>query len=177
MDDHRRIENPHDKESIAFVTYPEEADGDWIRYEVRFQPGGAGAHSHSHPTQEQRLEVVQGRMGFKMDGVSKVYEVGEKVVVPAGAEHFQWNAGDVELVCLQEQHPAGEMESMLRNSFGLVRDGRMNTLQVAAVLDEYADVMRHTGWQHWALKALAPLAKLLGYRGRYDEYERTGAGA
>jgi quercetin dioxygenase-like cupin family protein len=175
MDSDRRIEDPHDKESIVFLVYPEETGGAWMRYEVRFQPGGSSAHSHLHPSQEQRLEVMQGRMGFKMKGVARVYEPGEKVVVPAGVEHFQRNAGDEELICLQEQHPAGEMENLLRNSFGLVRDGRMNTLQVAATLAEFSDVMRHTGWQRWILAALAPVARTLGYKGRYRKYERGGA--
>ncbi|MFT5041961.1 MAG: quercetin dioxygenase-like cupin family protein [Hyphomicrobiaceae bacterium] len=168
----RTIENPADQETVTFLAYPEETDDGALRYEVRFRAGGKSAHSHFHPTQDQRLEVVSGQMGFEVEGVSKIYGPGEKVHVPKATKHYQWNAGDVEIVVFQEQFPAGEMESFLRNSFGLVRDGRMNTLHAAATLAFYRDVMTHAGWQRWVLVLIAPIAGLHGYKGSYEEYER-----
>jgi hypothetical protein len=37
----------------------------------------------------------------------------------------------------------------------------------------YPDVMKHTGWKRWALAMLAVVAKVLGYKGSYSEYERV----
>lgn len=168
-----RIENPQDKESIIFLSDPEETGGRFMRYEVRYQAGGRSAHSHCHPTQTQILEVIQGKMGFTMDGISRVYLPGEEVTVRPGIHHYQWNAGEGEVAILQQQWPAGEMESFLRNSFGLVRDGRMSTLQVAATLGQYEDVVLHSGWRRWALWALGFVARALGHKGSYPEYERS----
>lgn len=171
-DNNRTIYNPHDLETIVFLDYPEDTEDGCLRYKVSYRGGGKSAHAHTHPTQEQRLTVLSGKMGFRIGSDSREYGPGETLSVAKGLPHYQWNAGDSDVVILQEQHPAGEMESFLRNSFGLVQDGRMNTLQVAATLLRYRKVLAHAGWQRWILTLLAPLAWILGYRGGYEEYER-----
>ncbi|HYC57774.1 MAG TPA: cupin domain-containing protein [Candidatus Binatia bacterium] len=170
-----RIENPADRESVVFLSLPASPDVDPLRFEVHYRAGGSGAHEHVHPFQHQRIEVRQGLMGFRLRGIERIYRPGEVVEVEPGAPHLQWNAGDEELVCLQEQRPAGEMEKFLRVVFGLVSDGRMTTLQSAAVLAEFSACTRHVGWRRGIFLLLGVVARALGYRGRPAEYYGGGS--
>lgn len=166
----RTIHNPSDRETVTFLVTGEESDGEFIRYEVRFAKGGSSAHEHRHPHQNQFIRVVRGRMGFSIDGAARIYEAGETLDIPPGTRHGQWNAGDDELVMVQEQRPAGRMEEFLRTVFGLVRDGRMNTFQAAVMLSEYEDCTRHVGWKALAMRAIAVVARRLGYTAHHAEY-------
>lgn len=69
---------------------------------------------------------------------------------------------------------------MILNLFGLAQDGRTNArglpnpLQLALVVREFRDVTRFTRppqvVQTVLLGLLAPVARLLGYRGSFPEY-------
>jgi hypothetical protein len=69
---------------------------------------------------------------------------------------------------------------MACNAFGLAQDGKVNRrgmpnlLQLAAFAREFADVVQFTRPAQIVQKILfnliAPIARLLGYRGSYPEY-------
>ena len=69
---------------------------------------------------------------------------------------------------------------MIRNAFGLAQDGKTDAkgrprlLQAALFAREFDDVIRFTKpprlVQELLFGSLAPIARLLGYRGSYPEY-------
>ena len=73
---------------------------------------------------------------------------------------------------------------MIRNVFGLAQDGKVNKqgmpglLQLAVFAREFDDVIQLTKppqiVQRILFGLLAPLARLLGYRGSYPEYLTRG---
>jgi hypothetical protein len=76
--------------------------------------------------------------------------------------------------------PAAQFEVMILNAFSLAQDGRVNRkgmpnfLQIVLFVREFSDVVRFTRppsvVQSVLFGLVAPFARLLGYRGSYQEY-------
>src|SRR5262249_20135316 len=109
---------------------------------------------------------------------------GERLVVPAWMPHDWWNAGPEEALVRVEIRPAARFEAMILNAYGLGQDGKVNRkgmpnlLQLAVFAQEFDDVIQFTRpprvAQRVLFAALAPIARLLGYRGSYPEYLARG---
>jgi quercetin dioxygenase-like cupin family protein len=74
---------------------------DWIG-----SPGWTTGPDHVHPRQEERFEVLSGRLGLRADGIERVHSVGDVIVVSAGSPHAAWKAGDDEVHVLVDFRPA-----------------------------------------------------------------------
>lgn len=148
--------------------------------DLYIQPGGAVMGEHFHPVMEERFTVLRGKVGFRLAGQVAIAEPGVELVAPPGTPHDWWNAGSEEALVRVEMRPAARFEAMIRNAFGLAQDGKVNRrgmpnlLQLSVFAREFPDVMRftrpHRIVQGILFGLLAPLARLLGYRGNYPEY-------
>ena len=84
-------------ERLTFLGITRNASGDRIEVDGVARPG-AGPPMHVHYLQEERVQVVTGRVGFQVAGQPEQFAgPGEVVVWPAGAPHRWWNAGDTDL--------------------------------------------------------------------------------
>jgi hypothetical protein len=91
-----------------------------------------------------------------------------------------WNESQEEAHALVEYRPALRMETLFETLFGLGRDGKTDEegsprlLQGAVILEEYEDEYRLVRpprpVQEALLAVLAPIGRLLGYRGHYPQY-------
>ncbi len=100
--------------------------------------------------------------------------------MPPGTAHDWWNAGVEEARVIVEVSPAARFEEAVSNTFGRTRDGRTNAkgmpnlLQVALFAREFEDALQCTApprpVQRALFAVLAPVARLLGYRGSYTRY-------
>ena len=160
-----------------------ESDGELLAVDLRIRAGGAVMGEHYHPDIEERFTVLSGLVAFRLDGRVEIAEVGQETVVPAGMVHDWWNAGEGEALVRVEIRPGARFEEMIRNAFGLAQDGRTdakgmpNLLQLAVFAREFRDVVRFTGPPRavrMLFGLLAPVARLLGYRGSYPEYQARG---
>jgi hypothetical protein len=133
---------------------------------------------HVHPRQEERFEVLSGRLGLRADGIERVHGVGDVIVVSAGSPHAAWNAGDDEVHALVDFEPALRTETAFEILAGLACDGKTNRagvprnqLQLTLILREFEDeiyfVRPPLGVQRVILGALAFIGRLLGYRAEY----------
>ncbi len=177
-------ENPATGERAVVRLGTEETRGELLVVEVFVKPGGAVTGEHVHPIIEEYFTVVSGRVGFRLDGRESIAELGERLHVPAGMAHDWWNAGEEEARIVVEISPGARFEEMVVNLFGLARDGKTNAkgmpnlLQVAIFVKEFEDVLYFTkpprAVQKVLFGILAPIARLLGYRGSYPEYLERG---
>jgi quercetin dioxygenase-like cupin family protein len=146
---------------------------DWIG-----EPGWTTGPDHVHPRQEERFEVLSGRLGLRVGGVERVHSAGDVVVAPAGAPHAAWNAGDGEVHVLVDFRPALRTEIAFETLAGLARDGKTNgagaprnPLLLALVLREFEDeiyfVRPPLAIQRVIFGVLAKVGWLLGYRAEY----------
>lgn len=173
-------ENPVTGERVVVRVGTEDSGGALLVAELFVRPGGAVAGEHVHPSIDEWFTVLEGKVGFRLDGLESVAPVGERLHVPPGTAHDWWNAGDGEARVIVEVSPAARFEEAVLNTFGLARDGKTNSkgmpnlLQVALFAREFEDVLYFTRpprpVQRVLFAVLAPVARLLGYRGSYPEY-------
>ncbi|MCB0165325.1 MAG: cupin domain-containing protein [Anaerolineae bacterium] len=177
------FENPVTGERAIVRVGSEESTDGWLVNDLYVRPGGAVSGEHVHPTIIERFTVQRGQVGFRIDGRETLAELGQPVTVPAGVTHDWWNAGSEEAhVLIEIYDPANRFGEMIIDLFGLAQDGKTNAkgmpnlFQTALFSLEYEDVLYFTNPPRWVQKILfsliAPIARLLGYRGTYPEYRR-----
>jgi mannose-6-phosphate isomerase-like protein (cupin superfamily) len=171
------IENPVTGERIVFHKSSRETNGEAVVFETFVQPDGFVAAAHVHPKQEERFEVVSGRLGLKMGGDKIVAGPGEAVSISAGTPHRFWNAGEDEVRFRCEVRPALQFEQLLETMFALAADGKTNKkgipspLRLAVIARAHFDVVRlpfpPALVQRVGLALGAPLGRLFGYGPTY----------
>lgn len=181
------IENPVTGERAVVVIGTAETGGELLGVDLFVRPGGAVMGEHYHPAIEERFTVVRGRLNYRLNGKAGVGSPGDTFVVPAGMTHQWWNATADEVQVRIEVRPAARFEACILNAFGLAQDGKVNAkgmpnlLQLAVFAREFDDVIRFTRPPRWVQRLLfgllAPVARLLGYRGNNPEYLTRRASA
>jgi quercetin dioxygenase-like cupin family protein len=164
------------KAIIRVGTY--ETNGERLVVDLYTRKCGAGSALHMHPAIFERLTVVCGRVGFSLDGATAIAEVGSTIEIPPGVSHRWWNAGIYEAKVTMDIRPAARFEEFIRNCIGLAQDGKTdatgmpNLLQLAVLAREFKDVIRFPSWfsQDILFTILAPIARLMGYRGNNSVY-------
>ena len=170
--------NPVTGLRTVFRKTARETSGELLQVDWIGSPGWTTGPDHVHPLQEERFEVVSGKLGLRVEGVERVHSAGEVIVAPAGSAHAAWNAGDDTVNVLVDFRPALRTEKAFETLAGLARDGKTNKagapsdpLLLALVLREYEDeiyfVRPPLAVQRVILGALARVARLLGYRAEY----------
>ncbi|KAF8066162.1 hypothetical protein HT031_002484 [Scenedesmus sp. PABB004] len=148
-----------------------------------FYPGFAGSwllHSHD---QEEALAVAEGVLGVSIAGALRNVTAGEVVVVPQGAPHSIWCAGDAPVLVRQTFTPAGRADVAAENLAGLARTygdvTKIHPLQLVALLDGAGIRLEGMpGFMSWALhNVLAPFARYVGFASEYPAYASAGAPA
>ena len=162
----------------VFRKTAEETSGELLQVDWIGEPGWTTGPDHVHPRQEERFEVLSGRLGLRVGGVERVHSAGDVVVAPAGAPHAAWNAGDGEVHVLVDFRPVLRSEIAFETLAGLARDGKTNgagaprnPLLLALVLREFEDeiyfVRPPLAIQRVIFGVLAKVGWLLGYRAEY----------
>ena len=158
-----------------------EADAEGWDVEIRLGPGARGPAEHVHRTIEERFEVGEGEVTFRVDGRERVLGPGTEVRVSPGTAHAFGNDTGTEAVLLGRTVPeSDELGRVVATLFGLAREGKTDDrgrpgfLQGAVIaekaLDEtyFADVPY--GVQRAVGRVFGPVGRALGYRATYDRY-------
>lgn len=175
-------ENPRCGERSVVRTPASETGGERTIVDVYAASGAAVLGEHFHPISAERFTLVRGRIGILMGGRPVILEKpGQSVLVPPGIAHRWWNTRgeDAHFIC-EVRGNAERFEQFVLQSFGLAQDGKTtpegmpHLLQLAVTALEYRDVVVFTK-PPWAVQRalftlLAPIARTLGYQGRYPEY-------
>jgi mannose-6-phosphate isomerase-like protein (cupin superfamily) len=168
------LENPASGERITFRRTSADTHGELLAIDLelpagRRVPGG----QHVHPKQEERFEVVEGTMQFKLGRRRVVAGPGEVVVVPAGQKHDFANVGDGDALVRVEVRPALRMEQLFESAVGLAEQGRTmlggipRPLDLALFTKEFEDEVQGAFPPRWVQRAvLAPLAWIARRRGQ-----------
>ena len=167
------IENPVTGERVLFRQTSYETCGELVEIECWVQHDGAFAAKHLHPHQTEVFRVVEGWMGFEVDGREMIALPGAEVVVEPGTPHRFWNAGESVARFTTEVRPALQFEQLLETMYGLAADGKTNRsgmpnpLRLAVIAREHFDDVQlpfPPAWmQRLGLAMGAPLGRALGY--------------
>ena len=171
------ITNPVSGEQIEFLETSASTGGERVTIELRLDPDGKVPGMHVHPKQEERFEVLEGTMKFKLGMRTVEAGPGEVVTVPAGKAHKFANGGDERARVKVTVSPALEMERLFETTVELAQEGRVmgsgmpKPLDLALFVQEFADEVRGP-FSPGALQraTLAPLAKVAKARGLAARY-------
>src|SRR5438309_4983429 len=171
------IHNPVTGERITFHQTSAETNGEAVVIEAVVRPDGAVCASHVHPSQTERFNVIDGRLGMKVGRKKLLLERGDIAVVEPGTPHKIWNMGEDEDRFVCEVRPALQFESLLETMFTLAADGRTNRkgmpnpLRLAVIARAHFDTVRlpfPPAWMQRAGLVLGdPIGRLLGYEPTY----------
>jgi mannose-6-phosphate isomerase-like protein (cupin superfamily) len=167
------FENPASGERITFRQTSATTGGELLAIDLelpagRRVPGG----QHIHPKQEERFEIVEGAMRFKMGRERVIAGPGDVVVVPPGQKHDFMNVGDGDALVRVEVRPALRMEILFETAVGLAEQGRTflggipRPLDLALFTQECDDEVQGAFPPRWLQRiVLAPLVWLARRRG------------
>ena len=175
------LRNPASGERITFRATAADTDGELLAIDLELPQGRrVPGPLHIHPHQEERFEVVEGTMRFRLGRERIVAGPGEVVVVPAGVRHEFANAGDTDARVHVEVRPALDMERLFETAVGLAEQRRTmfggipRPLDLAVFMREFEDEVQAAFPPRWIQRAvLAPLA-WLGRRRRRTRSRTPG---
>jgi mannose-6-phosphate isomerase-like protein (cupin superfamily) len=171
------IENPVSGERITFLRTAADTNGEQLAIELELTPDGHVPGMHVHPHQEERFEVLEGRMTFRMGRKKITAGPGDVVVVPAGRAHKFANGGDTKARCRVEVTPALDMEQLFETACELAAEGKVlksgmpKPVHLALFVHRFRDEVQAPfppAWlQRASLKPLALIGRARGHGARY----------
>ena len=176
----RQIENRLSKERITFLRTGARTGGELFAFEVRVPTDMVSPPTHLHAGEEERMEVLEGEMTLQAGGRQHVLRPGESHVLRPGVAHTWHNSGPGALRFRGEFRPAGNMQSFFETYCGLAAEGHSDEkgqpplLQVAASLPLWGMYLAGPPIlaQRLLMAVLRPIARLRGYRPRYERFEQ-----
>lgn len=174
-------EHPYERLVVRVGTA--ESAGRELVADVYVRADAPGVPRHVHPDMEESLTVIRGKLDTWVAGEQKVLGAGERVRIPPKTPHSWRPFGDEDVRILLEVRPGARFEEMWRQFMGLFQDGKAGPkgpgfLQIMMMAREFSDVMAVVGppvfVQQTVAAVVAPIGRLRGYRGRYEEYLTRG---
>jgi quercetin dioxygenase-like cupin family protein len=153
---------------------------DELAVEVTYGQGQAPL-AHFHPAQDESFEVISGVVGARIGGVAREYRAGDRIVVPRGAVHQMWNAGEGDAKAAWVTTPAGRTLEWFRALDELQRSGSVGKggmpgpLAMGVLLTEYRDVMRLAARPRSLVRGVLALLGWIGRLRGYAVATRTDA--
>jgi hypothetical protein len=148
-------------------------------------PQGFIAAPHVHPKQEERFDVAGAPVVFKVAGRSGSTSRARS----SSSRRARRTSGGTPAQRRPRRsvqfRPALNTETFFETFFGLAADGKVgknglpNPLHMLLLAHEYRREMQAPAPAKWLIGPLsmlaAPLARALGYRGRYEKYSDAGS--
>src|SRR4051794_27625700 len=104
----------NDDEKVTVRTPSAESGGELLEGEAEGAPGGHKPLPHSHPSQDERFEVLEGELSVKLGSETRVLNVGDTVDVPRGVVHTFWNSGGTTARAKWQVRPAQRTEEFFQ---------------------------------------------------------------
>jgi quercetin dioxygenase-like cupin family protein len=179
-------ENPITKERVTILERPWDNPERRASAELSALVGARVAGEHYHPALIEKFTVLEGELTVKRESRTGILHKGETAVIQPGTWHDWWNAGNVDARVRVEVTPGERFLHMIETFFGLARlgftdaNGMPSALQLALTSLEFSDVIVFRRpprlIQRAIFGALAPIARLRGYRGTYPQLSRIAMG-
>jgi quercetin dioxygenase-like cupin family protein len=164
-------------EKLIFKEVVQEPDGDKLLCE-NFVVPKSGPPMHTHFLQEEALTVVEGQIGYQVQGGQPQYAgVGETVVFKRGVPHRFWNAGDDILHCTGWVKPANTIVFYLTSVYAAQNKtgtARPETFDGAYLLKRYASEYDMAELPKFVKKIIIPVTYYMGrLLGKYKHFKNA----
>jgi quercetin dioxygenase-like cupin family protein len=171
------LTNPITGERVEVHAGRADTGDDRVVLDLVVPAGRAGGGEHVHAGASERVQVLEGRLGFAIGREGGLALAGDVLTIAPGIAHEWWNAGAEDAVVRLDVWPAERFELMVETLFGLAAEGRTNREGIPGVL-QLAVLARAFGAQvvpagrlvrtrRALLAALAPFGLALGRRATY----------
>ena len=120
------IQNPVTGETFTWIQTGRETGGAIAQCDLRLEPTARLAAAHIHEVQEERFEVIEGRVQLVRGKKRQIAEVGETVVVPAGTPHT-WAPIDGGALVRVTFTPGNSVEDFFEQFCDWAHAGRVNS--------------------------------------------------
>lgn len=171
--------NPQTGDTYEFLETGKDSGGQRVRVKMALTSKGELVPDHYHALQEERFEVVSGKLTVKLGGQTRVLTQGETITLPRNVPHNHYNADDEVLVYVQTITPALDFDYLLENIIGLTIDGKMPNGKAGLVQElvtlRYLDSKSYLaaipqGIQKVMMHIVGPIGRFFGYRAIYKKY-------
>jgi len=166
------IHNPTTGETIKFLLTAADTHGERLQFEDSLPANHPGVPAHIHAYQAETFTVLNGVFQARIDGEAKTLTVGESITIAAGVPHSFHTKGSEGVTYLVELRPALDAETFFKTLAVATAQRRSIPLQIALMTQELqlgfylAGIPRAV--QDRLFATLAPIARRLGYRARYE---------
>ncbi|XWW44921.1 cupin domain-containing protein [Fibrella sp. USSR17] len=164
-------------EKLIFRELRQEADGDRLIVE-NFVAPGSGPPMHVHWLQDEGLTVINGRIGYQIQGQPEQFaDVGETVVFKRGVAHRFWNAGTQTLQCIGWINPANSVVFFLSAIYAAQnKSGKAQPepFDAAYLLTRYAAEFDMVDIPRFVRNVIIPITYHIGrLMGKYAHFENA----
>ncbi len=81
-------------------------DGGPFIFELELAPGSGGPPTHTHDEGDETIEILEGEMGWKIHGKTRVMKKGDTLTLTPNDPHTFWNASKTEVLRARVTHGA-----------------------------------------------------------------------
>jgi quercetin dioxygenase-like cupin family protein len=149
-----------------------ETDGRSLEMEWELSPRTGGTPIHVHPSATESYEVVEGAFDVYVDGVWRTLSKGDRVVIAPGVAHTFRNASDTPVRVYNSHVPAMRFGEYFEGLYRIANSGTISSqrmtasaiLYLSVLMINFKDEIRSVSPPYSAMKVLASVARLLGYR-------------
>jgi mannose-6-phosphate isomerase-like protein (cupin superfamily) len=114
-------------DSLFRQRYAFSYEDDALRVEIWTEQGGGVLAEHFHPRLEERYEVLEGEVSFRVDGAAWRVGPGERLIVPAGVRHSFENTGQGTSRLVAYAEPALELRESIEGGVRLARTEKLTS--------------------------------------------------
>ena len=166
-------------EKLIFKEVIKEPDGDKLIVENYVTPRN-GPPMHTHFLQDESLTVVNGRIGFQVQGQEPQFAgTGETVLFKRGVPHRFWNAGDDMLHCSGWVKPANTIVFYLTSIFAAQNKSgtaKPSLFDGAYLLKRYASEYDMVELPKFVKRVIIPITYFMGsLLGKYKHFQNAPA--
>jgi quercetin dioxygenase-like cupin family protein len=171
------ITNSRTGQRMIFLQTWAETNGTQLKIECFSPVTSLKEPEHIHPFQENRFRLLAGQLRFNIAGKEEIAHAGDTVSITKNVPHHFWNSGNSEAHYIQEFYPALRIDRLFETFFALARDGRLNQKGIPNIFRSSLIMLKHEkeirlakpAWplQKFVFTLLAPVGRLLGYKGEY----------
>jgi quercetin dioxygenase-like cupin family protein len=124
---------------IKFLETAAETGGALHAQEARYKARSPYPPYHCHPSQDERFQIIEGGLEFRISDEVKTVRAGDEVAIPRGAYHQARNPFDEPAIVRWETRPALRSGELYRDLYtaSAKRGGRPPLREAAAILREY----------------------------------------
>jgi mannose-6-phosphate isomerase-like protein (cupin superfamily) len=115
-----------------------------LEVEATWAPSGGSPPPHLHPAQDERFEVLAGRLTATVEGSERSLGPRETLEIRRGTPHKMWNSGREPATALWRTRPAGRTAEWFRTVDRLCDGGTREPAlpAMASALRSYSDVFQ-----------------------------------